>query len=287
MIKSIGKLIKGIYLASAPALSDKQEYPLTLDSTGKLRVTGGGNATETTTTGTVTSAAGASSYVVGAVSGAPGISFQLLGTWTATLIFEVSNDGGTTYYQVDAYDVGNDKLVASPTANGLYLLLVEGCSHARVRATAYTSGTVNVTAFGGAGVPTARYAGNLRAAGATTALRSALMGVTDGTNQRAARGLADGTLAVAEQGPATAAYAQVSIPTTVGGTLIKASNATRRSIVITNDGTQLIYVGANGLAAATGKSLVAGASITLTSQAAIYGLSSSGTQNVSYAEESD
>lgn len=38
LIKGIGKLIKGIYLATDPSLSDGQEHPITLTSDGRVRV---------------------------------------------------------------------------------------------------------------------------------------------------------------------------------------------------------------------------------------------------------
>lgn len=53
VLKSIGKLIKGIYLAVAPTLVDKQEHPLRLDSAGRLMITGvtaGGTFSEPTFT---------------------------------------------------------------------------------------------------------------------------------------------------------------------------------------------------------------------------------------------
>lgn len=70
-------------------------------------------------------------------------SVSILGTWVATLIFEGSNDG-TNWFTLPAIDVSTNSIVFSTTVNGNYLLPSGGLSQTRVKASAFTSGTVNV-----------------------------------------------------------------------------------------------------------------------------------------------
>lgn len=79
---------------------------------------------------------------------------------------------------------------------------------------------------------------------------------------------------------------QVSVDTTAGGTLIAAARPGRGSITVINEGTTVVRIGDLGLTTSTGAYLagVAGASITLSTQAAIYGITGSGSETVSYIE---
>ncbi len=90
-------------------------------------------------------------------------------------------------------------------------------------------------------------------------------------------------------GASKIATAQVSVDTTSGGKLIAAQRTGRQSITITNAGTTIVYIGNSGLTTGTGEYLagVAGASITLLTTAAIYGIVGSSTQTVTVREEYD
>jgi hypothetical protein len=103
------------------------------------------NATDTT--GTIAALNGT---VAAAIQGYSSCAVVLTGTWVATLVFEQSHDGGTTW--------GSGAFVASPPAaspfpvlamfieaNGDYQTIGMGpTTHVRIRAAAYTSGTVGV-----------------------------------------------------------------------------------------------------------------------------------------------
>jgi hypothetical protein len=78
---------------------------------------------------------------------------QVTGTWSATLIFELSQDGSTWIAQPMAQSVASGALGSTTTATGNYVFPVAGHRQARVRASAYSSGTVNVT-LGAAAAPT-------------------------------------------------------------------------------------------------------------------------------------
>lgn len=76
---------------------------------------------------------------------------QLSGTWVGTLQFEATSDG-TNYIALPATVVVTPAVsdVTSATANGAWRLDVRAFNTARVRASAWTSGTatVHVQAFG-------------------------------------------------------------------------------------------------------------------------------------------
>jgi hypothetical protein len=69
----------------------------------------------------------------------------ITGTWSATLVAEVSGDGGTTWVTVPFINVGTRAQASSLTANATILFLGEtGSTHVRIRASSYSSGTVAV-----------------------------------------------------------------------------------------------------------------------------------------------
>lgn len=68
---------------------------------------------------------------------------NIFGTWAATLVFEASIDG-SSWFAVGAYNIATNALVTSATANGTFILISAGFSKTRVRASAFTSGTVSV-----------------------------------------------------------------------------------------------------------------------------------------------
>ena len=69
-------------------------------------------------------------------------------------------------------------------------------------------------------------------------------------------------------------------------TLIATQNLTRSSITIVTSGTDTVWIGIAGVTTGTGLQLVpiAGAAVTLDTSAAIYGIASTTTTVVSYAE---
>ena len=81
---------------------------------------------------------------------------------------------------------------------------------------------------------------------------------------------------------------QVSIDTTSGGKLIIAANATRMRLLLQMTGaTQDVYVGPSGVTTSTGALFAAikGNQFLLRTSAAVYGTVASGTQTISYLEE--
>lgn len=109
--------------------------------------------------------------------------------------------------------------------------------------------------------------------------------VFDGSSWNRMRGDTVGTYTVAK-GTGSLATNQISVATTAGGTLIVAARAGRARVTITNLGTTDVFVGNTGLTAANGQILIGtkGASITLHTSAAVYGIAGTA-QSVSFIEE--
>lgn len=92
---------------------------------------------------------------------------------------------------------------------------------------------------------------------------------------------------------ANMAYYQAALASTIvnGGvnattsaTLIKASNSSRKGILLKNHSGSTVYIGLSGVTVATGRKIEIGRSIYLNNKEAIYGITSSGTGDVRYLE---
>lgn len=80
-----------------------------------------------------------------AVGGMGAVAVQLAGTFTGTVQFEASVDG-RTFTSLNMLPItGAQTAVTSSTAAGIWAAQVGGLSIVRVRVSAYTDGTVNVT----------------------------------------------------------------------------------------------------------------------------------------------
>lgn len=67
---------------------------------------------------------------------------QISGTFAATVTWEISADGGTTWAGVNATPAATGTKAATATAAGVYIVPCAGCDKVRANITAYTSGTV-------------------------------------------------------------------------------------------------------------------------------------------------
>jgi hypothetical protein len=78
-----------------------------------------------------------------ALAGQSSAAVVLSGTWTATLTPELSFDGGATWVATSFYQPNLGQIVPTVAANGSYTVVGSGgASNARVRASAFTSGTI-------------------------------------------------------------------------------------------------------------------------------------------------
>lgn len=141
----------------------------TLDGTTKAAVSASGlavNATQGTaaavtagwptisgqpadTTGTFTNATQTTSVTTGTINGYESVTVSINGTFgTATAVFEVSDDSGTTWYgtqgaRSDSATVESGYTTLTNTSR-MWIIPVTGADQFRVRSTAVASGTVNV-----------------------------------------------------------------------------------------------------------------------------------------------
>ena len=170
-----GNLNLGAVTAAAPTYTTGQSNPLSLTTSGALRTdnsiangtagtginppTGGSGilgylsgiqqatsaqATDTVQTGSITALNGT---VAVNTQGAYTISILVTGTWTATLLAEGLLGDGTTWQQIPLNIVTASLPYSSTfttTTNGTFLITGGGYTQARIRASAFTSGTVNI-----------------------------------------------------------------------------------------------------------------------------------------------
>lgn len=92
----------------------------------------------TTATGNLTALNDAVSIVAGTGNA---IGIQLTGTWSGTVAFEASFDGGSTWVAVSVLPVGATTMVSSTTANGNWSVQAGGLTNFRTRRSVATSGT--------------------------------------------------------------------------------------------------------------------------------------------------
>lgn len=172
-----GPLMQGAVTTAAPSYTTAQTSPLSLDTGGNLRVLGrasgtagaaipdrttlvggsdGTNLRSLSTDAAGNLAASADQTVSGNITALNGVVtlsnihgvqtvlFQLLGTWTATIVAEGSMDG--TNWTALSVSTGNGTFVSTGvTVNAIYRgVTVAGYTSYRLRASAFTSGTVNV-----------------------------------------------------------------------------------------------------------------------------------------------
>lgn len=96
------------------------------------------NAATATGNGTAIKTA---SQTTNAMFGAVG--FQITGTFSATVTFEVTFDG-STWVEVMATNLSDDTRATTATAAGAYSVLLNGALQCRARISAYTSGSITV-----------------------------------------------------------------------------------------------------------------------------------------------
>jgi hypothetical protein len=106
--------------------------------------TGSSSASGQDSIALVTGTPSASSSKSWAINGQATARIQITGTWTGTLAFEGSIDGGTTWFAQPTRVSGLVHTRSSVTGNGLFDVDVSGLSNLRVRSTASMTGTATV-----------------------------------------------------------------------------------------------------------------------------------------------
>jgi hypothetical protein len=129
------------------------------------------------------------------------------------------------------------------------------------------------------GVGSSSYLSAITAAGTTT------LSISGGSGMCSGVPVAGGSSKPV--GPASIATSQASISTSAATIVAARTGVTgigRVSVTLYNSGSTVVYFGASGVTTATGQVLIAGASVTLDTTAAIYGITASGTDVVSVTE---
>jgi hypothetical protein len=91
------------------------------------------------------------------LAGQSGAGLVLSGTWTATLTPELSFDGGTTWVATSFYQPNLGQIAPTAASNGSYTILCSGGeSHARVRASAFTSGSITASLRASTSLPVSK-----------------------------------------------------------------------------------------------------------------------------------
>jgi hypothetical protein len=147
-------LMGGSVTTAAPTYTTGQISPLSLDTSGNLRVVASGGSssstwgTATTTAGTITTSS--SSIIASSVSQYGSFLVTVQGTYAGVNFgFFASDDAGTTYYPIQA--VRLDSFVSETTTGVLtanqsraWVVTIGGATNFKILASAYTSGTANI-----------------------------------------------------------------------------------------------------------------------------------------------
>lgn len=167
--------------------------------------------------------------------GDSGAAIDLRGTFVATVTFQGTIDG-TNFFSLQATPVASSNNVATvttATAAGAWYVQCTGCVQVRAIATAFTSGTINVT---------------IRATNGTGWVYSASVGATN------AMTISSGTVTtvttVGSQTPVTPTASFINSAATTNATAVKASAGTVWSIVASNVNAAARYVKFYNLAVA-------------------------------------
>lgn len=214
---------------------------------------------DTTATGTL---GALNAAVTVALKGESGAGFQLdAGTLIGTIVPEVSLDGGTTWVSGFFTDPSTGSkstsivFAANNTATTRSFIGPAGASHARVRVSAYTSGSTTITVKA-----TQVKDPSLLSEGATGALVPTVavqVAGSDGTNLRAIRTAADGTVRIDPTGTTTQPISAVSLPLPTGASTAANQTTLGSQTTKINDGTNTAAVKAASTAAiATDQALV-------------------------------
>lgn len=98
-----------------------------------------------TTSGSTCVSSGVTCLIVPLAQDKGTAGLTIAGTWTGTITFEGSADGGISWTAIDAWPLGSRTAVTTATAVGQWQVNVAGLTTIRMRASATITGTANVT----------------------------------------------------------------------------------------------------------------------------------------------
>jgi hypothetical protein len=157
---NLNVLGNGTVTTNAPTYTTGTNAALSLKTTGELRVNDASAITYLSQIATNTAAAATDFTTIGTITALNGtvsvygqgvytVTASITGTWVGTLVIE-GQAADNNWYGLDIYTPSNNvtPFATTITTNGLYAVVGGGFLNIRVRASAYTSGTVNVALDG-------------------------------------------------------------------------------------------------------------------------------------------
>ncbi len=147
-------LAGGQYNSTLPTLTTGQQSAIQLNSSGEVIVEPT-PPTDRTVTGTIAALNGT---VTISTIGCATVQYATTGTWVATIVTEISYDNGTTWYQQPTLDTATNAELSLVSWGNAYngdpwIVNTAGTTNFRLRASAYTSGTVTVEMVASAATP--------------------------------------------------------------------------------------------------------------------------------------
>ncbi len=70
--------------------------------------------------------------------------YQILGTWSGTITWYATQDGGTTDFAIRAEQLGTGTLATTTTTNGIFRIDASGLIDVFAKMTSYSSGTATL-----------------------------------------------------------------------------------------------------------------------------------------------
>lgn len=154
-VKGISNKLPNLDTGSVPVLVKNGQLEVTNDAGNPLPV---GPAAQLNVTGSAS--ANNTDLISVACDAYRSVNFQITGTWSGTIAYQVSNDN-TNWSAINIIVANGSSVISSTTGNTIAYGALNGFQYFRVRFTSYTSGTASINAyFNRDPVPTATLPGS-------------------------------------------------------------------------------------------------------------------------------
>lgn len=154
-VKGISNKLPNLDTGYVPVLVKNGQLEVTNDTGNPLPV---GPAAQLNVTGSAS--ASNTDLISVACDAYRSVNFQITGTWSGTIAYQVSNDN-TNWSAINVIIANGSSVIASSTGNTIAYSALNGFQYFRVRFTSYTSGTASINAyFNRDPVPTATLPGS-------------------------------------------------------------------------------------------------------------------------------
>lgn len=214
--------------------------------TGALTITArdivSSSASGQDSSGIITGAPTAGSEQKVAINGQACVLVLISGTWTGTLAFEASEDGGTTWVNIPMRVKGSVFTRGSVTANAFLYGDVAGASHFRVRSTAVMTGTANVNMNFSADSGAVQLLNPVRLYDNTTGAEVSILAAS---TMAAATDKSEVVQLHPYSGRSTTGT-KTNVNDAAASTTLLAANADRKGFTITNDSASGLYLDLSG-----------------------------------------